>query len=309
MRAAVLQERGGTPVVVDHQEPSEQTGAVLIDVDTAGLGGWDVVGAYRESVDFPCVVRGEGVGRDQDGRRVYFGERSILPFGALAERTVVPVPEVWEVPDGVDDATAITMAIAGTGALLPLEAAGINEGDSVLVVGGTGALGRIALPLARHFGAGRVVAAARGAEALAEIKEQGIADDVVTLTGDGDAGRLREASGNDGFDAVLDLVYGAPLEAAIAATRWGARIVNAGTLAGKQVTLGPGALLYRTLTTIGTGQRPPGEREQIWHRLLRLSEKVDLSMPTTVYPLSDAAAAWRAQAASPHGKVLVDITT
>lgn len=307
MRAAVLQERGGTPVVVDHEEPSEQTGAVLIDVDTAGLGGWDVVGAYRESVDFPCVVRGEGVGRDQDGRRVYFGERSVLPFGALAERTVVPAPEVWEVPDGVDDATAITMAIAGTGALLPLEATRIEVGDRVLVVGGTGALGRIALPLARHFGAGRVVAAARDADALADLKSAGIADDVVTLTGEDDAARLRDASGGDGFDAVLDLVYGAPLEAAIAATRWGARIVNAGTLAGRQVTLGPGALLFRTLTTIGTGQRTPAEREQIWHRLLQLSTEVDLSMPTTYYALEDAATAWQAQVASPHGKVIVDI--
>lgn len=307
MRAAVLQQRGGTPVVVDHEEPTDHDGAVLIDVETAGLGGWDVVGAYRESVAFPCIVRGEGVGLDQSGRRVYFGERSVLPFGALAERTIVPAAEVWEVPDDVDDATAITMAIAGTGALLPLEATQIETGDNVLVVGGTGALGRIALPLARHFGAGRVVAAARGAEALAELKESGVADEVVTLTGDGDADRLREASGTVGFDAVLDLVYGAPLEAAIAATRWGARIVNAGTLAGRQITLGPGALLFRTLTTIGTGQRPPAAREQVWRRLLELSTQVDLSMPTTHYALEDAGAAWQAQVDSPHGKILVDI--
>lgn len=307
MRAAVLQERGGTPVVIDHHEPQEQDGAVLIEVETAGLGGWDVVGAYRESVAFPCVVRGEGVGRDPEGRRVYFGERSVLPFGALAERTVVPSAEVWEVPDGVDDETAIIMAIAGTGALLPLEATKIDRGDRVLVLGGTGTLGRIALPLARHFGAGHVVAAARDGEALQSLKSAGVADEVVTLTGEDDADRLREASGGDGFDAVLDLVYGAPLTAAISATRWGARIVNAGTLAGKQVTLGPGALLYRTLTTVGTGQRPPGEREQIWRRLLRLSTEVDLSMPMTHYPLEAAGAAWEAQVASPHGKIFVDV--
>ena len=80
-----------------------------------------ILGAYRLGVQFPCVIRGEGVGRAPDGRRVYFGERSVAPFGAWAEQTLVPTEEVWDVPDDVDDVLAITMGIAGTGALLPLD--------------------------------------------------------------------------------------------------------------------------------------------------------------------------------------------
>src|ERR1700749_321601 len=106
MGAEVIAERGELPVPGDFPEPTERPGAILIDVDTAGLGGWDTLGAYRLGVEDPCVIRGEGVGRRvSDGRRVYFGERAVAPFGAWAERTVVPEEEVWEVPDDVDDKT------------------------------------------------------------------------------------------------------------------------------------------------------------------------------------------------------------
>ena len=156
MRAAIISERNAAPVVGEFREPQAQDGAVLIDVETAGLGGWDVLGAYRLGVEYPCVIRGEGVGRAPDGRRVYFGERSVLPFGAWAERTLVPQAEVWNVPDDVDDKTAISMGIAATGAIVPLEKAQIQKGEKVLVLGATGTLGQIALQLARGMGAGKV---------------------------------------------------------------------------------------------------------------------------------------------------------
>ncbi|MBP6504822.1 MAG: zinc-binding alcohol dehydrogenase family protein, partial [Rhodoferax sp.] len=90
MRAAVITERGAAPVIRDFPAPQAREACILIDVDTAGLGGWDVLGAYRLGVEYPCVIRGEGVGRAPDGRRVYFGERSVLPYGAWAEQTLVP---------------------------------------------------------------------------------------------------------------------------------------------------------------------------------------------------------------------------
>lgn len=296
------------PVLRDLASPRPQAGAVLIDVETAGLGGWDVVGAYRLGVEYPCVVRGEGVGRTEDGRRVYFGERSVRPFGAFAEQTLVPAEEVWDVPDDIDDATAILMGIAGTGALLPLEAADIAQGDALLVLGGTGVVGQLALQLGRHLGASRVVAAARDAAALADVKARGLADEVVSLDGgDDDAERLRAASNGEGFGAVLDLVYGKPFEAALKATRWGARLVTAGTLAGRVASVHAGDLLFRTHTTIGTGQRSPQERHAVWHRLLELARRSELRVPRVVVPFDEAVDAWQAQAGSPHAKILVDV--
>lgn len=171
------------------------------------------------------------MGRAEDGRRVYFGERSVLPFGALAEQTLVPAAEVWDILDGIDDATAILTGIAGVGALLPLEAAQIAQGDALLVLGGMGTVGQLALRLGRHLGAGRVGAAARDAAALADVKARGLADEVVALNGTDDVERLRAASAGDGFNVVFDLVYGRPFESALKATRRGCRLVTAGTLA------------------------------------------------------------------------------
>lgn len=302
MRAAVISERGIAPVVGEFRAPEPREGAVLIDVDTAGLGGWDVLGAYRLGVEFPCVIRGEGVGRTADGRRVYFGERSVQPFGAWAERTLVPVEEVWDVPEGVDDRTAISMGIAATGAIVPLEQARIQPGENVLILGATGTLGQIALQLARHLGAGRVVGAARSADALQRLQSRGLADAVVRLGSNDDVTALKDAA-NGGFDVVLDLVCGAPLLSALKATRWGARIMTIGTGAGRQIQLDMADLLFRTLSTIGTGQRPPADRRAIWLRLLTIARERKLSVDYLDFDLEHAAEAWAAQVAGPHAKI------
>lgn len=306
MRAAVITERGVAPVLAEFPIPQAREGAVLIDVATAGLGGWDVLGAYRLGVQYPCVIRGEGVGHTLEGRRVYFGERSVAPFGAWAERTVVPVDEVWDVPDHVDDKTAITMGIAGTGALVPLETAGVNKGDNVLILGATGTLGQIALQLARIMGAGRVVGAARSPEALARLKQRGLADAVVCLGGDNDAEALK-AESNGGFDVVLDLVCGTPMLAALKATRWGARIVTVGTGAGRIVNLDIADLLFRTLSCVGTGQRPPADRRAIWERLLVLAKSENITVDYADYRFDQAEQAWAAQVAGPHAKITATI--
>jgi len=91
MRAAIIKERGAAPVIADFPEPQAKEGAVLIDVDTAGLGGWDVLGAYRMGVEYPCVIRGEGVGRRVgDGRRVYSGK--------CPTTSTTSWPSPWELP-------------------------------------------------------------------------------------------------------------------------------------------------------------------------------------------------------------------
>lgn len=306
MRAAVIHERNAPPVVEEFPEPQALDGSTLIDVDTAGLGGWDVLGAYRLGVSYPCVIRGEGVGRAEDGRRVYFGERSVQPFGAWAERTLVPSEEVWDIPDHIDDRTAISMGIAATGAIVPLEYAKIQPGEKVLVLGATGTLGLIALQLAKHMGAGRVVGAARSEHALQGLKSRGFADEVVRLGGDNDSAALKDAA-DGGFDVVLDLVCGQPLLSSLKATNWGARIMTIGTGAGRKIELDIADLLFRNLSCIGTGQRPPADRRQIWERLLGIAKERDIQVDYADYTLDQAAQAWNDQVAGPHAKITASI--
>ena len=304
MKAAIISERGALPISGDFQEPTAQPGSILIDVDTAGLGGWDTLGAYRLGVQYPCVIRGEGVGRRVgDGRRVYFGERSVAPFGAWAERTIVPSAEVWEVPDDVDDRTAISLGIAATGAIVPLQQANIKSGENVLILGATGTLGRIALQLARRFGAGYIVGASRSKSALEALKRHGLADEVVVLGEADDVAALKAAS-KEGFDVVLDLVCGQPLLNALKATRWQARIMTIGTGAGRQINLDMADLLFRTLSVVGTGQRTPADRQAIWQGLLEMNRQKRFEIEYVDYPLSRVAEAWQAQQKGVHAKII-----
>ena len=303
MRAAVLARPGDPPVVKDFDDPPTVDGAVVIDVRTAALGGWDIQGAYRMGVEYPCVIRGEGVGHVQDGRRVYFGERSVPPFGAWAERTVVPAEEVWDVPDDIDDELAIALGIAGTGALVPLAEANIKPDENVLILGATGTLGQVALQLARYFGAGRVVAAARDRQALERLAERGLADDIAQLGAGDDVGALKSAAG-DGFDVVLDVIYGEPFVAALKATRFGARIMSIGAQAGMTATIGLPDLLFRTLTCVGTGQRPPAERQGLWRQLLDIAREIEFVLDYATFTFDEAPQAWTAQQRSPHAKVI-----
>ncbi|PHR83411.1 MAG: alcohol dehydrogenase [Colwellia sp.] len=308
MKAAIIVSKGATPVIQKLEPPQPQQGCVLIDVDTAGLGGWDVLGAYRLGVEFPCVIRGEGVGRAQDGRRVYFGERSVRPYGAWAEKTLVPEDEVWDVPDDIDDITAINMGIAATGAWIPLEKANIQAGENILILGATGVLGQMALQFARHMGAGHIVAAARNEESLKQLKKRNFADEIVTLGGEPteDQAKLKDAS-KGGFDVVLDLVCGQPMLNALKATRQGARIHTIGTGAGRQVNLDMADLLFRTLTCIGTGQRSAQDRHQIWKNLLQYTRDNKIVVDHHLFTLNDAPEAWDMQLNSPHAKILAKV--
>jgi NADPH:quinone reductase-like Zn-dependent oxidoreductase len=233
---------------------------------------------------------------------VYFGERSVAPFGAWAERTIVPAEEVWDVPDDVDDKTAISLGIAATGAIVPLEQANIQKGENVLVLGATGTLGQIALQLAGRFGAGHVVAASRSQSALASLKQQGLANEVVTLGGADDVAALKAAS-RGGFDVVLDLVCGQPLLNALKATRWHGRIMTIGTGAGRQINLDVADLLFRTLSVVGTGQRPPADRQAIWRRLLEMNRQQKFVIAYADYSLPRATEAWQSQLKGPHAKI------
>lgn len=306
MKAAVITERGAKPVIQDFRAPEPKSDCVLIDVETTGLGGWDVLGAYRLGVEYPCVIRGEGVGRNPQGQRVYFGERSVLPWGSWAEKTLVPEQEVWRVPDDVDDKTAIAMGIAATGALVPLEQANIQTGEKVLILGATGTLGQIALQLAKHLGAGHVTAAARDRTSLERLKRKNLCDSIVCLDGQDDAAALKADAG-DGYDVVLDLVCGEPMLNALKATRWGARIMTIGTGAGREVTLDMAHLLFRTLTVVGTGQRPAQDREQIWRRLLQINKEISIQIDFIDYDFDNAADAWQAQINGPHAKITAKI--
>lgn len=302
----MLRERNGIPVVMAVPEPDAQPGCSKIRVHAAGLQPTDIMRArgHYKVPELPYIVGGEGVG-DLNGSRVYFGH-SIKSSGAFAQWTIVPDEEIWPLDDIIDGAQAIALGIAGTGALLPLEEAKIQAGESVLILGATGPLGQIALQVARAMGAGSVTAAARGLPGLKRLAERGIADQIVQLGLGNDESALKQAS-RAGFNVVLDCVYGPPAEAALRATADGARMMSIGVGAGNEVTLSLKDLSRRSIHGVGTGHRPAQERRAAFERLLAMASEGRIAVDIAAFTLDETIEAWNAQLGSPGGKVVVAI--
>ena len=107
---------------------------------------------YSSSGGFPFVAGIDGVGRLDDGRRVYFLMPN-APFGAMAERTVAPSTRCLMLPDELDDATAAAIANPGMSSWAAYaERAKLKQGETVLVNGATGAAGRLAVQIANISG-------------------------------------------------------------------------------------------------------------------------------------------------------------
>ncbi len=305
MRAANIAQ-DGTFTLTDRAAPEPCAGHSIVTVESAGIGPTDLMRAkgFFGPVTADYVPGGEGVDRLADGTRVYFGH-SIAPFGSMAEQTLVAEAEIWPVPEGLAGDQIIALAISGTGALIPLEEARIAPGEEVLILGATGPVGQIALQLARILGAGRVVAAARSADKLAELKDRGLADGIAVLGAGDDAAALKAAS-SGGYNVVLDVIYGPPAEAAMRATAPGARMMSIGVQAGPTVTLSLRDLVFRSHIGVGTGQRPVAERRAAYDRLVGMAIDKGLRADTVHFPLSSADQAWAVQAGSSYGKIIID---
>jgi NADPH:quinone reductase-like Zn-dependent oxidoreductase len=189
LKAAIVVEAGKTPIYGDFKEPVPADAEVLVTVTAAALS--NVVksrasGAhYSSSGQFPFVVGIDGVGRLEDGRRVYF-VLPPAPFGSMSEKTVVPSSQYVSLPDELDDVTAAAIANPGMSAWAALkERAGLAAGEVVLVNGATGAAGRLAVQIAKHMGARKVIATGRNREVLDSLAGLG-ADVTIPLADSGD---------------------------------------------------------------------------------------------------------------------------
>jgi NADPH2:quinone reductase len=303
MRAAVLYEVGTIPEFADFKEPEAAEGREVLEVLLAGLNPVDLyiaAGQYGP-VTLPRVVGLEGVARLGDGRRVYFN-RVPEPFGSMAQYAPVDTGSAFSVPDGLDPGLAVSLGIAGLAAWLPLEwRAHLQPGETVLVLGASGVVGQLAVQAAKILGAGRVIAAARHRPGLERLRERG-ADAIVVLGEGDDAQALKEAAG-DGYDVVLDTIYGPPLEAALAATAQGARIITVGVAAGHTVMIPVSSLFGRTLVGHSNTHAPLDVRRAAYERMARHAAAGELTVDVERMPLSLVAEAWERQRQGPHHKI------
>ena len=311
MRAAILREYDATPELGEFDDPTSGDGAVVADVLAAGLNPVDIrkaagVFPLAPKPPLPSVAGWEGVARLEDGSRVYFVDPP-PPHGALAERTLVDPSATHPVPEGVDDGVAVALGIAGLAGWLALTwSAKLREGESVLVLGATGTVGQVAVQGAKLLGASRVVAAGRNESALARAAELG-ADATVQLGGEDLAERFKEAAG-DGFDVIVDPLWGEPGVAAMEASKRFTRHVALGQSAGMHASVSVATVRNKPVTIIGhTNYAIPFEDQQAAYvEMCEHAAAGRLTADVEATPLDDVATAWeRLRVGSPGAKLVV----
>jgi NADPH:quinone reductase len=191
----------------DVPDPTPGDGEELVNVRAASLGPWDRAStdgwftAMGGSSEFPQVQGWDFAGETDDGRRVLgFVAQPWMGTGTFAEQIAVPSAILAPLPDDLGFHEGSTLPVAGLTALLLVDAAGVSEGDLVLVTGAVGMVGGFALQLARERGA-RVVAAVREADA---DQARRLGAETVVSTNEIEV----EVRGQwqDGVDACLDTV-------------------------------------------------------------------------------------------------------
>jgi NADPH:quinone reductase-like Zn-dependent oxidoreductase len=311
MRAAVLHAHGAVPEVGEFRDPVAEPGSLVLDVLAGAINPVDVriaSGTYPlERLEPPYVAGKEGIGRRDDGGLVYFDAR-VAPFGAFAERTLISADHGYTVPSGLDPALAVCLGVSGLAAWLGLEWRGrIAAGETVLVLGASGVVGLIAVHAARLLGAGRVVAAARDEGALARAAELGGADALVPLGTEDLTAALVEASAGDGYDLVLDPLWGEPALAAIGAVRPFGRLVQVGQSAGTEATVPSAAIRNKPIELIGHTNFAASEERKAaaYERLAAHALAGELHVPIERLGLDDVPDAWTRVGSSPHAKLVV----
>lgn len=241
MRALVA-HRYGPPVdlvIAEVADPSPGPGQVLIEVAAASVNPFDlqiVLGTFKDylPVLFPYVVGmdcagrvaavGEGVARFAVGDEV-FGMLRETP-GSVAELAVAPAdsPLIERRPAGLDAVRAAAVPEVGMTALTLMRAAAPRPGETVLVLGASGGIGMVLVPLA--VAAGAAVIATAAADDDAYVRGLGAAAIVDHTAGDPIEQAQRQQP--DGVDVLFNLALdGTALVEAARALRPGGRLVSA----------------------------------------------------------------------------------
>jgi len=300
MKAAVVKGAGATPVYDDFPEPQAANGERRIAVAAAALSPLTKSRAagthYTSAGAFPFVAGVDGVGRLDDGARVYF-VLPRAPYGAMAERCVARPEQCVGLPDGLDDVLAAAIANPGMSSWAALtERAKLAAGETVLINGATGSAGRLAVQIAKRLGAGKVIATGRNPRALAGVG----ADQTIALVEDQAAleGAFAEPFAA-GVDVVLDYLWGASAERLlIAAAKAGrgkrVRFVQIGSVTAPDIVL-PSAVLRSTAIELmgsGIGSVPTDRLLAAIGSLFQAAVGGGLEAVTKAVPLSQVEAAW-----------------
>jgi NADPH2:quinone reductase len=253
MRAIQLREFGGPEVLelVELPKPRPGPGEVLIRVSRAGLNFADThtrTNSYLAPAELPLIPGGEVVGlREDTGARVL----ALTGSGGYAEYATAREELTFELPDAIDDGTALALVIQGTTAWhLYRTSAQLRDGETVVVHAAAGGVGSLAVQLGKPMGAGRVIATASTEDKRRLALELG-ADAAVDAAPDGMSERLIEANRGRRVDVVFEMAGGEVFEQSRLALAPFGRLVAYGIASQQPNQLTTGSLLRRSHAIVG----------------------------------------------------------
>jgi len=314
MKGIAIDAPGGPEVMTLRTLPVPTVDAddVLIEVHAAGVAVWDL--QIRKSMAwvkprFPYVLGSDGSGivvaigasvtRFKVGDAVYGYCWDNLKGGFYAEYVSAPSDCIAKLPKGISLEAAGALGASGLTALSGVDRAlNLKRGDNVIIHGASGAVGTLAVQLAKLRGA-RVLATASGEEGVALVRRLGA--DVAIDGRTGDIAAAARAFAPKGADAVLAFAGGDALEKCLDALRAGGKFAYpTGVEPVPKSRPGLNTIPYDALF---------GDQKVQWAELNRAVEAKKFEVPiAATFALAEAADAHRkVEAGGVRGKVVLKI--
>jgi NADPH:quinone reductase len=239
MEVAAVDKFGPPSALTSHEVPVPRPSPreVLIALEWAGVGVWDLSirdGSWKtDRPRFPLVPGVDGAGivvavgarvrRLRIGDRVYAYEFGNRKGGFYAQFAVARDDHVARIPEKLPTREAAAVVTTGLTAMQGLKLLRIRRGSTVLIFGASGAVGTIAVQIAKQRGA-TVIASASGRAATGAVRQLG-PDHVIDARRDSSVEEVQRAA-PDGLDAVLALAGGEELERLLDLVRRGGRVAH-----------------------------------------------------------------------------------
>lgn len=287
--------------------------------DTKKRGGWIGMEMAHPRViphsDGAGTVEavGEGVDAGRIGERVWVwnAQGGGRPFGTAAEFVVVPDGQAVRLPDGVPWSIGAGLGVPGCTAHYAVLGDGPVRGKRVLVQGGAGAVGHMAVQIAALSGA-EVIATVSSA-AKGEAAVGGGARHVVDYRRDDVVERVRELTGGEGVDRVIEVDLASNIETDVEVLRPNGTVASYSSTSGPELPLSYYPLAFKDLRIhFVQGYLLPSAARQAaiedltrWLSSLRLDVRI-----AKLFPLSGTAAAHELlESGLADGKVVVMVNS
>ncbi len=316
---AVTAETGEQLKLGDVETPSLQASEVLIETVAAGLNRADLVqraGFYPPPpgaspiMGLECSGTIVAVGSDVSEWKIGDKVCALMAGGGYAQYVAADQGSLFRIPEGMGFNAAAALPEAMMTVWVNIfDRCAFQPGETLLMHGGTSGIGSMAIQMARHFGAGKILATAGSAEKCAAAVGFGADKAINYKTEDFEAFVKDEG----GADVILDMVGGEYVQKNISVAKVSGRICNIAYMQGHKVDLNLMPIMLKRLILTGTTlrARPYDDKQRIRDAVLKdfwpaVLDGTIKPVVDTIYPFDQAEEAQAHMARGGHtGKIIL----